>query len=1091
MHNCFCFGQIREYKLIKKEKFQKIEKSINKNLSKDSLDARSYFVKGVLYNQKKFEKFNPEIAYLNFQKSTKYYYRLDDKNRQKIDKEGIIPDTIFYHREISFELGLKIAISKNTIEGYQHFIDYYVGATTQRVSAENNRNVLAFQVAQLENTEDGYINFLQSYPNALQTDSAIKHRDGRAFETAKTKKTSEAIVAFLRKYPTTHLKLEANHEKNRWFFKEQTDGTVEGYIRFCKKNERGVYFDMSIDSIECLSLANRDVTGLKYLTSHSSYLKDYSGFQDKLFNTLLFDGHPITFNFVQREFGNDLDAKHRNKLENWTAKINEIGDLFFKIGVTGNNRYDYMEYIRALAPLDIAWVALQRLIEEDVKAKNWVNVKSILAEYESIFDDIRGNMVSELMAELSKPNRSVSIEALKYINTNKDEYAPVPSIDGNRLFFCGAERKDNMGGEDIFEASKTRGVFSKPKIVPSLSTSYENEAPLSVSADGNSMFLWTGENKGDIQMSNRLADGSWSEPISLPYPINSDYYEGDAMLSADGKTLVFVSTRPGGMNFYSENKIGYYGDDNYPTDIYVASKQMNGEWDTPYNLGAEINTHYSERGPYLHPDGKTLYFSSEGHSGFGRLDVFMSERDNDQGWGSWSKPVNLGKEINSSTNDWGFKFSTDGKNVFYAAKEKSVEKSSLILLLDVSGSMREGNRMSAMKDAARELCITALANNTEVAILAFDGDCYAPVNYYREFSDDAKELTDFIVSLYPDGGTPMYEALEVAADYMKKSASKDSKNKSVILMSDGDASSCSTLKSVMSGLQSKGRLYKTYTIALGVDDYSTAYEDLSYIASRSKGAFFHAESAADLGNAFAQASNKIFGFSMKSSNSDVFTFTLPEDLRPQIVSTISGVISNSKKEPISANIFWEDLTTGENMGKATTNPTDGSYFIVLPTGRNYGYFVDNDDYFPSSNNVDLRESKSMKEIKLDVDVVSFQEMIDENKSVKINNLFFETAKFELKPESFVELNRITTILKKFQDYKLIIEGHTDNVGNEKYNLELSEKRAQSVVDYLISKGYDPNNISYKGYGFSNPENDNSTVAKKALNRRVEIKLIKR
>lgn len=127
MHNCFCFGQIREYKLIKKEKFQKIEKSINKNLSKDSLDARSYFVKGVLYNQKKFEKFNPEIAYLNFQKSTKYYYRLDDENRQKIDKEGIIPDTIFYHREISFELGLKIAISKNTIEGYQHFIDYYVG----------------------------------------------------------------------------------------------------------------------------------------------------------------------------------------------------------------------------------------------------------------------------------------------------------------------------------------------------------------------------------------------------------------------------------------------------------------------------------------------------------------------------------------------------------------------------------------------------------------------------------------------------------------------------------------------------------------------------------------------------------------------------------------------------------------------------------------------------------------------------------------------------------------------------------------------------------------------------------------------------
>lgn len=1083
-------GQLSEYKLINKRKYSKIESSVTKKLSKDSTDSRSYYVYGILLNQKPYEKFNPELALTKFNAAVKYYHQLDEKSIEKMTKEGIIQDSIFYHRNITFNLGLEIATEKNTIAGYQHFIDYYVGSVSQRLIAENNRNILAFKIAKKENSEKGYIEFLAKYPNALQTDSATRNRDECAYINAKKGNSSVAIVSFIKKYPNSHLKFEAEEEKNRLLFREQTDGTVEGYVKFCKNNDKGKYFDMAIDSIEYLSLSTRNRVGLKYLTSNSKYVKNYSEFQDKLFEVYLLDGHPQTFNFVQREFGSDLDTKHRTKLNAWTQDLEEMGDLFLNIGVTDNNYDDYKAFIRLLAPLDIAWVALQRLIEADVNSKNWNSVKATLGEYKELFNGRKGNKVTELLNELNSIERVVTIEPLKNINTGNDEYAPVPSIDGKKIFFCGKDRKDNLGGEDIFESSIKGSVFSGPRINSSLSTVYENEAPLSVSADGNTMFLWTGENKGDIQLSNILNDGSWSTPVSLPYPINSPYYEGDAMLSADGKTLIFVSTRPGGMNFYTENSIGYYGDDNYPTDIYISNKLANGSWGDPINLGSTINTHYSERSPYLHPDGKTLYFSSEGHSGFGRMDVFKSERLNLSDPKSWSAPKNLGKEINSSTNDWGFKFSTDGKNVFYAAKEKSVEKSSLILLLDVSGSMR-GNKIIAMKEAAKEVCVTALQNNSEVAVLAFDGDCYTPVNYYRTFSDDAKELTDFIADLYPNGKTPMYEALEVAANYMKEDASPESKSKSIILMSDGNATSCETIKAVMGRLQSKGRLYKTYTIALEVDEYSTAYEDLSYIASRSNGGFFHAESSADLGNAFAQASNKIFDFSLKGSNSDIFTFTLPEDLRPALVSTISGVILNSKKDPIAANIYWEDLSTGDNMGKATTNPVDGSYFIVLPTGRNYGYFVDNEDYFPSSNNVDLRDAKSMEEIKVDVDVVSFEEMKNNNKSVKINNLFFETAKYDLKPESFVELDRIIPILKKYSEYKMVIEGHTDNVGDEKYNLELSEKRAQSVVNYLVSKGFEENDISFKGFGFSNSITDNSTAAKKALNRRVEIKLVKK
>ncbi|MDG1097805.1 MAG: OmpA family protein, partial [Bacteroidia bacterium] len=771
-------------------------------------------------------------------------------------------------------------------------------------------------------------------------------------------------------------------------------------------------------------------------------------------------------------------------------EVGEVESLFFNIGVTDNNYFAYETFVNNLAPLDLAWVALQRMIESDIKNKDWTSAKVTLTEFEAKFQTKNGNKVTDLLNELEKAETSVTISSLKRVNTAYDEYAPVPSLDGKRLFFCGKERKDNIGGEDIFESSGKNGVFGTADMVSSLSSPYGNEAPLSISADGNTMFLWTGDSNGDIQTSSIGLNGLWTAPVSLPYPINTKYYEGDAMLSADGRTIIFVSTRPGGENFYVENNMSYFGDDNYQTDIYISNKLDNGKWSNPVNLGSKINTPYSERSPYLHPDGKTLYFSSEGHAGFGRLDVFKSTLLSED-WRDWSVPENLGKEINSSENDWGFKFSTDGKNVFYAAKEKSAEKSSLILLLDVSGSMGEGNKMEAMREAAHEVCVSALANNTEVSILAFNGSCYEPFSFYCQFSDDAKQLTDFISDVYADGGTPMYEAFEMASVYMKDAAQKSSASKSIILMSDGDANSCETLKAVIGRLRSKGSIYKTYTIALEVDEGSQAYDDLMYISTRTKGAFFHAETAEDLGTVFAQASTKIFDFTMKSSSSDIFTFTLPEDLRPELVTTISGVIKNSKSQPISAKVSWEDLSTGENMGTATTNPSDGSYFIVLPTGRNYGYFVDNARYFPSSNNVDLRNASSMEEIKVDVDMVSFEELLSGNKSVKINNIFFETAKFDLKSESFVELNRILPILNEYIDYQVVIEGHTDNVGNKNYNIELSEKRALAVANYLNSKGYKRDDIEFIGYGFEQPVNDNSTASKKALNRRVEIKLIKK
>ena len=155
--------------------------------------------------------------------------------------------------------------------------------------------------------------------------------------------------------------------------------------------------------------------------------------------------------------------------------------------------------------------------------------------------------------------------------------------------------------------------------------------------------------------------GGWSKPVELPYNINAGSWNSDATISSNGEALIFSSVRDENLNLHNTNENNYHGDNQYPSDIYVSLKDQNDMWGKPFNIGDSINTIFTERSPFLHPDMKTLYFSSDGHGGLGKLDVFMSTRLYDSCWTCWSDPINLGKEINTIESDWGYKISTDGR----------------------------------------------------------------------------------------------------------------------------------------------------------------------------------------------------------------------------------------------------------------------------------------------------------------------------------------------------------------------------------------------------------------------------------------------
>ena len=235
-----------------------------------------------------------------------------------------------------------------------------------------------------------------------------------------------------------------------------------------------------------------------------------------------------------------------------------------------------------------------------------------------------------------------------------EEYGPTLTIDDNTLYFVGLNRDDTNMSEDIYVSrrDKRTGEWSSAQIVPALSTPYRNEAPTSVSGDGKTMLLFV---EGRMCFSQRGPYG-WTEPRPLPSYLQLGNWQADAQISADGSALLFAANYPA------------EGEERTSLNIFISERDEQGRWGKPYSIGAAINTPGMERSPFLHPDMKTLYFSSDKEGTIGDLDVWVTRRLSDTCWNCWSEPENLGPQINTTGRDCWYKISTDGKTAIYAQK---------------------------------------------------------------------------------------------------------------------------------------------------------------------------------------------------------------------------------------------------------------------------------------------------------------------------------------------------------------------------------------------------------------------------------------
>lgn len=235
------------------------------------------------------------------------------------------------------------------------------------------------------------------------------------------------------------------------------------------------------------------------------------------------------------------------------------------------------------------------------------------------------------------------------------------------------------------------------------------------------------------------------------------------------------------------------------------------------------------------------------------------------------------------------------------------------------------------------------------------------------------------------------------------------------------------------------------------------------------------------GNYAFFSSNNLKGY----GGFDIYTFEMPVPLRPKVVTYVKGTVKDSKtKDPMSATVEIVDLGNNRTVYNNTIEQ-NGRFLATLITGKNYLLNVSKHGYMFYSENFSLVGDSSKKQFQVEVPL----QMIEAGNKVVLKNIFFDTNKFDIKPESKIEMQKLILFLADNPAVTIEISGHTDNMGNDALNQTLSQNRAKEVYQYLLTKGVPAARLTYKGYGKTQPIASNTTEDGRRQNRRTEFKII--
>lgn len=479
------------------------------------------------------------------------------------------------------------------------------------------------------------------------------------------------------------------------------------------------------------------------------------------------------------------------------------------------------------------------------------------------------------------------------------------------------------------------------------------------------------------------------------------------------------------------------------------------------DLGGNVNSEYAEKLPYISPDGKTLYFSIHGHpentGGVTDTDeVWFSTAANDTLWG---KRQNMGRPINN--------------NLPNAVIAVTPDNNRMLLM----------NQYTAQGESAGSGISMAYRTAKGWAV---------PINVKIEDFYNRSPYNEY--SLAADGKT-LYMSL-------KRDDTKGEKDIYVCFLKND--STWTAPKNLGPGINTFANDETPFIAADGVTlYYSTGgragygSNDI-YITRRLDDTWQNWSEPQNLGDQintpgwdayYTIPASGAYAFMCSSQNGaalNIVQLKLPEALKPKPVVLVYGKVLDTKtKQPLQADISYRNLVSNQEVGIANSSPVDGSYKIVLPAGQLYGFLARKAGYVAISENLDLKQLAAYREVERNL----YLTPLEMGQVIRLNNVFFDSNKSELRAESKAELERLTEILSQNPGMRIELSGHTDNVGADESNRMLSQNRAESVRNRLVQNGATANLIVAKGYGETKPRATNNTEEGRQMNRCVEFTIL--
>lgn len=473
---------------------------------------------------------------------------------------------------------------------------------------------------------------------------------------------------------------------------------------------------------------------------------------------------------------------------------------------------------------------------------------------------------------------------------------------------------------------------------------------------------------------------------------------------------------------------------------------------SPQNLGDAVNSAEMEYFPSIPIDGKLLVFTRRLN---GRNEDFFAA---EKGANSWEKAVRLPGQINTPQNEGAQTISQDGDWLVFTGCNRPDGQGSCDIYISYktpegwSPAFNLGGRVNSdqwesqpcLSPDKRDLYFASRrhgglgGSDIYVSHLLPSGRWSEPENLGLEINTAGDEFTPFIHAdnqtlFFASDGLPGYGGLDLFV--VRKGA-------------DGKWGKPENLG------------YPINTIDI---------ENSLFIAADAKTAYYASDRSDSKGGL------------------DIYSFELREDVRPAKTLWVKGkVYDNKTNNGLPSSVELIDLASKQTLSKVQTDET-GNYLITLPVGKDYAFNVARKGYLFYSDNYSLKNKSADSTYQKDIPL----QPIEVEAGIVLRNLFFETAKYDIKPESEVELDKVVEFLQENPTVKIQLEGHTDNVGAAADNQKLSSARAYSVVNYLVRKGIKGTRLVAKGFGATKPVADNKTEEGRAQNRRTELRILEK